>query len=103
MLVHTRKKDFQCEICENKFSRKQDLQRHMQDIYHTKIKAHECDICKKKFSQKGNLVQHFRIYLGEKPCGCAECEKWFTQCSNRNRHIRTCHKKLTELVKNNRN
>ena len=63
-------------------------------LTHTNVKAHECDICKKTFSVKGNLVQHFRIHLGEQPYGCSECEKWFTQISARDRHIRTVHKEL---------
>ena len=50
---------------------------------------------KKRFSRKSILVEHFRIHLGEQPYGCAECEKWFTQISNRDRHIRTCHKDLS--------
>ena len=65
-------------------------------LTHTKVKAHERDICKKKFSQKGDLVDHFRIHLGEKPYGCAECGKWFTQASTRNQHIRTHHKELSK-------
>ena len=59
------------------------------------MKSHECDICKKKFTNKGNLVRHFRIHLGEKPYGCAECGKWFTQASGRNQHIRKHHDKLS--------
>ena len=93
MLVHTGKKDFQCKVCERKFSEKASLKRHM--LTHTKAKPHECDICKKKFSMKCNLVRHFRIHLGEQPYGCADCEKWFTASSNRNRHVRTCHKELS--------
>ena len=44
-------------------------------LTHTKVKDHECDICKKKFSRRSILVEHFRIHLGEKPYGCAECGK----------------------------
>ena len=58
------------------FLHKCNLNRHK--LTHTKIKVHECDICKKKFSTKGSLVRHFRVHLGEKPYGCAECGKWYT-------------------------
>ena len=60
-------------------------------LTHTKVKAHECDICKKRFSQKNHLIEHFRIHLGEKPCGCSKCEKWFTYVAARNQHLRTVH------------
>ena len=43
---------------------------------------------------KSDLVNHLRIYLGEKPYGCAESGKWFTANSGRNKHIRNCHKDL---------
>ena len=63
---------------------------------HTNVKDYECDICKKKFTLKGDLVKHFRIHLGEKPYGCAECGKWFTQPSGRNKHISKYHKELSK-------
>ena len=65
-------------------------------LTHSKVKVHECDICKKKFTQKSHLVDHFRIHLGEKPYGCAECGKWFTKSSTRCQHIRNCHKELSK-------
>ena len=63
---------------------------------HTKVKAYECDICKMKFSQKESLVSHFKIHLGEKRYGCAECGKQYTASSNRNKHIRIYHKELSK-------
>ena len=68
-------------------------------LTHTQVKAHECDICKKKFSDKSSLVQHFRIHLGEKPYGWAECGKWYTHSSDRYRHIRNCHTELSKEQK----
>ena len=57
----------------------------------TKVKARECDIKKKLLIS--DLVRHFRIYLGEKPYGCAEFEKWFNQTSIY--ALRTRHKEPT--------
>ena len=65
-------------------------------LTNTKIKAHNCGICKKKFLHTTHSVKHFKIHLGEKPYGCAECGKWFTHPSGRNYHIRTYHKKLSK-------
>ena len=65
-------------------------------LTHTNVKDHVCIICCKKFSLKGHLIEHFRIHLGEKPYGCAKCEKWFTKISNRDRHIRIVHKELSK-------
>ena len=39
-------------------------------------------------------MQHFRIHLGERPYGCAKCEKWFTRSNTRDQHLRT-HKDLS--------
>ena len=47
-------------------------------------------------SLKGNLVKHLRIYLGEKPYGCAEFGKWYTQTTLRDLHLRTYHKELSK-------
>ena len=47
------------------------------------------------------MVTHFRIHLGEKAFGCAECGKWFTAASNRNYHLRNHHKELSKEQQSN--
>ena len=94
MLLHTGKKEFQCEVCEKKFSQKFNLKQHM--LIHSKVKALKCDIFKKKFTHKSNLVQHFRIHLGEKPYGCAKCGNWFTASFGRDYHIQNLHSELSK-------
>ena len=65
-------------------------------LTYTKVKAYKCIICMNKFSMKGSLADHFRIHLGEKPYGCAECRTWYTDCSSRNYHISSCYKELSK-------
>ena len=68
MLIHSGIKEFQCIVCENKFTEKGTLKKHM--LTHTKEKPHECEICKKKFSQKFSLNDHIRTHTGDRPFGC---------------------------------
>ena len=54
-----------------------NLKRHMR--IHTNEKQYECDVCEKRFSRSDTLKSHMRIHTNEKPYECDVCEKRFSQ------------------------
>lgn len=50
-----------------------------------------CEICGQVCSSKSHLRIHIRRHTGEKPFGCAQCDKRFASSSILNRHLRACH------------
>eukprot|EP01083_Nonionella_stella_P051225 136020_1 len=59
--------------CQNVFSRKSYLKRHLR--IHSSLKPYACDVCQKAFSQKGCLNRHMRVHSGDKPYVCDVCQK----------------------------
>ena len=59
----TVEKQFKCDICEKKFSRKQSLVQHVHS--HTNEVPLKCDACGAQFAQKGCLKTHTYPYWGE--------------------------------------
>ncbi|KAM4051851.1 uncharacterized protein ACNLHF_026372 isoform 1-T2 [Anomaloglossus baeobatrachus] len=51
-------------------------------------KPYSCSQCEKCFLKKSHLVIHERIHTGEKPFSCSLCGKFFTNKSNLLRHHR---------------
>ena len=62
-------KIFQCEICEELFNSKGDLNRHLL-VVHTVDKPYVCTVCGKSFPYKSVLKIHFRIHTGKQPNEC---------------------------------
>ena len=58
-------KPFECSYCEKTFSKKDNLDVHMQ--IHSDDKPFECIQCGKAFSDKSSLDRHMRVHSGEKP------------------------------------
>ncbi|XP_061135113.1 zinc finger protein 260-like [Syngnathus typhle] len=87
MTMHTRKKNFSCSVCGQRFSVKTNLKRHTR--IHTGEKPFPCSVCGQKFSEKATLTSHTRIHTGEKPFSCSVCGRRFSRRGPLTHHSRT--------------
>ena len=85
----TDKKQFQCDSCNKKFTRKHDLFRHK--IRHTNELKHKCDVCGKNFLDVPTLNRHQRIHSNERPYVCKLCDKGFNDPSTLRQHYQRVH------------
>ncbi|XP_072231329.1 early growth response protein 1-A-like [Leuresthes tenuis] len=72
--------------CERRFSRSDELTRHVR--VHTGQKPFQCRICMRSFSRSDHLTTHIRTHTGEKPFACAECGRKFARSDERKRHAK---------------
>ncbi|XP_069395537.1 early growth response protein 1-like [Paralichthys olivaceus] len=70
--------------CERRFSRSDELTRHVR--VHTGQKPFQCRICMRSFSRSDHLTTHIRTHTGEKPFACTECGRKFARSDERKRH-----------------
>lgn len=84
--VHERPYPCPVESCERRFSRSDELSRHLR--IHTGQKPFQCPVCSRSFSRSDHLTTHVRTHTGEKPFACAACGRTFARSDERNRHYR---------------
>ncbi|XP_062262071.1 early growth response protein 1-like [Platichthys flesus] len=72
--------------CERRFSRSDELTRHVR--VHTGQKPFQCRICMRSFSRSDHLTTHIRTHTGEKPFACTECGRKFARSDERKRHAK---------------
>jgi len=53
-------RDFNCDLCDKKFNRKEHLQRHMRSKFHIDSKPYDCPLCEKKFQHLHTLDNHMK-------------------------------------------
>ena len=118
-MVHDKIKDHHCEHCDNAFSTKSDLKRHMithsdwnrikcrkcgkiiaSQLYlkahikrvHEKIKDHHCEYCDKAFSTSSDLSKHKTTHQENRQhYKCNKCEKKYLRKDHLNQHYISSH------------
>lgn len=84
--VHERPFACPIESCDRRFSRSDELTRHIR--IHTGQKPFQCRICMRSFSRSDHLTTHVRTHTGEKPFSCDLCGRKFARSDEKKRHAK---------------
>jgi len=83
-----------CRLCDTPFTRKYDLKRHIKTT-HLDFRNFACDLCGNKFKRKQHLNVHKTLVheKASMNLACPYCESVLTSESNYRRHLRQVHQK----------
>lgn len=88
--THTGVKPFGCDMCDAKFTRKGDVERHVR-IVHNKQKPYKCSKCHRCFGDKKNLRWHLMNHDKRLFYACEVCGFKFGKREYWENHVRIIH------------
>ena len=86
--THLGFKQFRCELCGDRFTRKNDVKRHMK-LIHEKPRNFQCEECEKYFLTEDNLRTHQEKHSRE--LKCRKCQHMFGKATYYQDHIKYVH------------
>lgn len=87
--VHATEKNYQCEICQQRFASPVYLNAHKR--YHSGERSHICSFCGKGFITGSDLYHHEKIHLNKRAYKCDKCPKAFNTSSDLHKHKLCVH------------
>lgn len=91
--AHHDKKKLECGKCNETFTRKSALNRHMISHGNTEKKEFTCTICKQDFLRRDELVDHIKgVHEKAKRFSCTICSKKYVWRASLCRHLSKSHK-----------
>ena len=88
--------DLKCEICNKSLKNEITLDVHKADVHGTKKKVFQCKICDKVFIYKRGLWSHELVHSGAKDHQCEICGTSFSTGSFMRSHIDRVHGKINK-------
>ena len=86
--THTGVKQFKCDLCDDRFTRRNDVMRHKR-LIHEKPRDFQCEQCQKYFVSQENLLLHVEKHKTEMKCRV--CEHSFGKREYYENHIKYVH------------
>ncbi|OQR79604.1 hypothetical protein BIW11_05622 [Tropilaelaps mercedesae] len=81
---------FQCNLCDQIFGERDDLEAHV--LAHGSQRF-RCTLCSSTFLRKDHLQRHMNGHTGDRKLICGVCEKTFIQKAHLNEHLKSKHGK----------
>ncbi|XP_063960035.1 zinc finger protein Xfin-like [Lytechinus pictus] len=87
----------QCHVCKRQFKSIYDVNLHVRRV-HTGERPFQCSHCQARFLGTSELRAHMRWHYGVKRFKCPLCRKAFITTTSRNRHLKKVHKEVNYLM-----